>query len=63
MEKPAVKETSRRGQQSKAAKKSADLLVWAAQNAAAQGMPQATNLQANADAALAKTKAMSEALA
>eukprot|EP00404_Azadinium_spinosum_P031194 CAMPEP_0180583660 /NCGR_PEP_ID=MMETSP1037_2-20121125/15186_1 /TAXON_ID=632150 /ORGANISM="Azadinium spinosum, Strain 3D9" /LENGTH=287 /DNA_ID=CAMNT_0022601689 /DNA_START=175 /DNA_END=1038 /DNA_ORIENTATION=- len=41
-----------------AAKKSADLLVWAARNAAAQGMPQATQMQAKADAALAKIEAM-----
>jgi len=34
-----------------AAKKSADLLVWAARSAAARGMPQATRLQADADRA------------
>jgi len=46
-----------------AAKKQADLLVWAAKSAAAKGMPQATQLQANADAALAKASAMSKAMA
>jgi len=45
-----------------AAKKQADLLVWAARSAAAKGMPQASQIQANADAALAKMEAMADAM-
>jgi len=41
-----------------AAKKAADLLAWAAKSATEQGMPQAAQMQAKADAARAKIEAM-----
>lgn len=44
------------------AKKQADLLVWAAKTAASQGLPQASTIQAKADAELAKVEAMADAL-